>query len=182
MNRRIRQAVLKILLLREEFSAQELAEAVALIDGEEEEELLTLIKRRAPESREQGAPRSPGASLSTKGETRALQELKHTNREKYEVLREFETLIREGGTLQTLDAFRAFGKILGKDFSPGKSRKEGLARLMALLAQMDLDTIKAALARLPPNNTEEATAFHRLADKIISGACDRSPRGAVGAQ
>lgn len=181
MNRRIRQAVLKILLLKEEFSAQELAEAVALIDGGEED-ILALLKRMAPDSRDQTAPRSAGAPFSTRGETRALQDLKHTDRAKYEVLREFETLIREGGTLRTLDEFRAFGRILGKDFSPGKSRKEALARLMALLAQMDLASIRSALARLPASSAEEATAFHRLADKIISGASDRSPRGAVGAQ
>ncbi|MGH7171346.1 MAG: hypothetical protein ACRELG_13800 [Gemmataceae bacterium] len=181
MNRRIRQAMLKILLLREEFSAQELSEAVALIDGGEEN-VLALLKRIAPESPQQAAPRSPGASFSTKGETRALQELKHSDGEKYEVLRDFETLIREGSTLQTLDEFRAFGKILGKDFSPGKSRKEALARLMALLAHMDLDSIRAALNRLPASTTQEATAFHRLADKIISGASDRSPRRAVGTQ
>jgi hypothetical protein len=43
------------------------------------------------------ANRSAQAPFSTRGETRALQDLKHTDREKYEVLREFEVLIREGG-------------------------------------------------------------------------------------
>lgn len=182
MNRRVRQAVLKILLLKEEFSTQELAEAIALIDGGEDEEVLAILKSMAPEPRERVAPCSPRAQFSRRGETRVLQDLKHTNREKYEVLREFETLIREGGTLQTLDEFRAFGKILAKDFSPGKSRKEALVRLMTLLAQMDLESVRAALARLPASSVDEATAFHRLADKIISGASDRSPKGTVGTQ
>jgi hypothetical protein len=168
MNHRTRQAVLRILMLTEEFSCEELAEAVTFLGGQKEEGIFAFLKSMAPSQKRPSTPRSAGAGLNAKGETRALQELKSVDGAKYQVLREFERAIREGRVLKTLDDFRAFGTILGKDFTPGKSRKEALGRLMAVLARMDLESIRAAIAKAPARSGEE-TAFRRLANQIISG-------------
>jgi hypothetical protein len=168
-NRRTRQAALRVLLLVEEFSSEELAAAVSLIGGQEGEDLLTYLSRIAEGPRQPNGSRSKDAKLKSRGETRALQEMKRTDPAKYEILREFETLVREGEVLRSMDDFRAFGKVLGKDFMPGKSRKESIGRLMAVLAQMDLESVRAAITRVPLKTSEEESAFRRLANQIISG-------------
>jgi hypothetical protein len=179
MNPRARRAALTILLLKEEFSPTELAEAVSLISGHEGEDLLAYLSRAGSGPHGPSPPHSKGGGLNARGETRALQEVKQADAEKYVVLRDFETLIREGRVLRTLDDFRAFGIVLGKDFTPGKSRKDALGRLMAVLAKMDLESIRSAIAKAPSRSGEEENAFRRLANQIISGprnhTTDNSP-------
>jgi hypothetical protein len=174
MNRRTRQAALRVLLLVEEFSAEELAEAVSLIGGQEGEDLLAYLGRTTEGPRKPNASRSQDGKRKSHGETRALQEMKQTDPAKYEMLREFETLVREGQVLRSMDDFRAFGKVLGKDFTPGKSRKESIGRLMAVLAQMDLESIRAAIIKVPSGTSAEQSAFHRLANQIISGPANHT--------
>ena len=169
MNRKVRQAALRILLLTEEFSSDELAEALSLIGGQKDEDLGEFLKRMA--SSPKRSARTDAASASRgQGETRALQELKSIDIEKYQVLRDFENAIRERRVLRDLDEFRAFGRILGKDFTPGKSRKEALTRLMSVLAQLDVDSIRSAIAKAPLRiASDDETSFRRLANQIISG-------------
>jgi hypothetical protein len=169
INRRARQAALQILLLVEEFSTEELAAALALVGGQEGEDLLAFLARAAQCARKPNAPHHKNGKPTLRGETRALQEIKGTDPLKYGVLRDFEMLVREGQVLQTLDDFRAFGKLLGKEYSPAKSRKESVGRLMAVLSQMDLDSIRAVIARVPTKTQEEGTIFRRLANQIMSG-------------
>lgn len=179
MNSRARQAALQVLLLVEEFSPDELAAAVSLIGGREGEDLLAYLSRIAQGPRKPNAPRPKNGHPGSRGEARALQDIKLTDPAKYDVLRDFETLIREGKVLRTMDDFRAFGKVLGKDFMPGKSRKDSIGRLMAVLAQMDLESIRAAVAKAPSKTSEEESAFRRLANQIISGPQNHSPNSAL---
>lgn len=174
MNRRVRQAVLRILMLTEEFTPEELTEAVSLAGGQKEEDLLAFLKRLTSPPRRSADARSQELEFRGQRETRALQELKSVDGEKYQLLREFETAIREGKALKSLDDFRAFGKQLGKGFTAGKSRKEALGRLMAILAHMDTDSIKVAIEKMPLRSGEEEESFRRLANQIMSGSRDRT--------
>jgi hypothetical protein len=176
MNRRVRQAVMRIMLLTDEFSSEELTEAVALIGGQKDEDLLSFVKRLSPSPRRASESRS-SESHGARGESRALQDLKAVGGEKYEVLRDFERALREGSLLKTLDDFRAFGKHLEKAFTPGKSRIQALGRLMAILVTMDLDSIKTAIAKTPSRSSEGDDSYRRLANQIMSGSTDRSTEG-----
>jgi hypothetical protein len=174
MNRKVRQAALRIMLLTEEFSPDELSEAIALVGGNKDEDLGSFLTRMASSSRK--PPRSTAAdSPRGRRETRALHDLKSIDIAKYQLLRDFENSVREGRVLRDLDEFRAFGKVLSKDFSPGKSRKEALARLTALLAQLDVDAIRSAIAKLPSiSSADGENSFRRLANQIISGPRERA--------
>src|SRR5438034_2919740 len=103
MNRRVRMAVLRILVLVEEFSSEELAEAASLIGGQKEEDLLAFLSRSTTSPKRSSAPPSGESRVSKQGETQALQELKSVGGEKYQVLRDFETAIRAGSVLKTLE-------------------------------------------------------------------------------
>ncbi len=169
MNSRVRQAMLRILLLTEEFSPEELAEATSLLDDRGKDVFAFLRQKNSASKRAAPRPAS-NARMNKKGETRALQELKLTDGEKYQVLREFESSIREGKVLKTLDDFREFSTILGKDFGAAKSVKDALPHLTAVLARMDLDNMRAAIEKAPTRQGDDENAFRRLANHIISGA------------
>lgn len=175
MSRRARKAALEILLLMEEYSAEDLAEALSLMGGQKGEDILGFLARMAPVSSSRPAgPQRRGGGFSVKGETRALQDLKQSDPEKYRILSEFEVRIRQGTILPTLDDFRAFGKVLGKNFNPGKSRRLALGQLMAVLAQMELSALQAAIAKVPAGSEKSEGAYGRLAEHIIGGAPPRS--------
>ncbi len=168
MNSRVRKATLRILMLLEEFSPEELAEAVSLIHGQERD-LLAFLRRKSSSPKRVSPPNARKAMFSTKGETRALQELKRTDGEKYQILKDFETSIREGKLLRTMDEFRAFGTVLGQEIGKVKSVKDALGPLMAELASLDLNSIREAIAKVPTRQGEEEDAYRRLANQIISG-------------
>src|SRR5262249_33965212 len=134
-------------------------------------DLLAFLRRMAPAPpRSAAKPKKPAeAAMLAGGETRALQELRRTDPDKYQILKRFETRIREGSILTTLDEFRAFGEVLDKGFAPGKSRKEALGRLMALLALMDRETLETAVAKVPASAARDDDSYRRLANHIISG-------------
>jgi hypothetical protein len=179
MSRRVRQAALRIMTLLEEFAPEELAEALSLIGEGPEQDLLAFLRRIASAPPRPSRPRVARSEALSSGETRALQKVKHTDGEKYRVLSEFEGRIRGGAILTTLEDLRAFGDSLTKHFAPGKSRKEALERVMALLATMDLGAIREAIARVPPGRGGGEGAYRRLANHIISGG-HQQPSGQEG--
>jgi hypothetical protein len=171
VNNKSRMAALEIQLLVEKYSAEELAQALAIIGAHEGEDLESFIARVASPSIRPGVPSTRGRSgLSTRGRTSALQQLRNSAPEKYRVLSEFESRIREGGILATLDEFREFGKVLGKDFGPVKSRKQALGQVMRLLAQLEFPAIEAAIAKAPRGPSRSEGGYGRLANHLISGA------------
>src|SRR5262249_12036478 len=105
-----------------------------------------------------------------------LQAIWETESEKYQILTVFEEQILNRTILPTLDDFRKVGQRFDKLFSPGRSRKEALKRLMALLVPLDLDTIRTGIASVPQRRSEE-NAYLRLANYIISGGKQASPAG-----
>ena len=149
---------------------------ISLVGGEKGDDILAHLAGVGQASRK---PNGSRHKLSTRGETQALQGIKETDPAKYNLLRNFEALVREGKALQALDDFRAFGKLLGKDFLPGKSRKESIGRLMVVPAQLDSDPIRAALATMPPKTNEEDTPIRRWANQIMSGPPNPRPSGTL---
>jgi hypothetical protein len=173
MSGKVRQAVLRILLLTQEFTREELAEAATLISGQPEEDLLAFLERLERTPHKTANARPIKSKATTNGESRALQGLKSVDEEKYQILRDLEIAIREGAVLAALDEFRAFARTIAKNFNPGKSRKEALGRLMALLVPMDTASIREFIAKIPPKATETDNSFRQLANQILSGTDKR---------
>lgn len=176
MNSHARQAALRIQLLIEEFSADELIEAISFLGGQKGEDLFSFLKSKSAKRSSKaisGSREGPAQKLAT--EPRVLREIKDIEPAKYQVLSEFNARAAQGRFLRTLSDFRIFGKVVGKEFAPGKSRKEALNRLLALLVKMDLASIQAAIARLPETDVDDESAFQKLADHIITGGQSRVP-------
>ncbi|NMB74976.1 MAG: hypothetical protein GYA21_07585 [Myxococcales bacterium] len=174
MKNRSRKAALEIRLLLEEYTADELNEALALIGGQTEEDLGAFLKRVAATSSEERPQRRRG-SPSTRGETKALQLLKETDPEKYLILSELEQKIRAGAVLPTLDDIKSYGNVLWKDYRPAKSRKDALVQLISMLSKLDMTALRAAIAKIPVGRTSGEGDFGRLAEHIITGGTPRSP-------
>jgi hypothetical protein len=166
---RSRQAMLRILLLLEEFSREELREAAALVKNPKVHELYELIGVDRVSSK--GSSHSKALEM-TRGETVALKEIRMTDPEKYATLRAFENSIREGKVLRTLDQFRSLGTLLGKDFDPGKSRKEAISHLISFLVSKDINYIKTIISKAPAKSEvpNGEGSFRRLANQLISGS------------
>jgi len=171
---RTRQAALRIALLLEEFSDVELADGVALLGGKTGDDLLsflttnsTAVSRRNPE---RGVKRRPSQGAHS------VAALRSSNPAKFELLRQFESRLRDGTILESLESVRAFGKSIRKDFDAGKSRKDAVSHVIALLAEMETDVVRSIVdqANVPRSS---GGAFQRLADQIIRG---RSGGPAVG--
>ena len=145
MKSRVKLAVLKILLLREEFSANELSEAVDLISNGKTEALLAwLTGGRGPESRQT----TKSVKRIDKQQSKAVIELSDKEPELYVLLRDLDGLLRKGVLLPRLEDVRRLGGELKKDFEAGKSRKAAVPRLMDVLANEPLDRVRGLAKRL----------------------------------
>jgi hypothetical protein len=167
MNSRVRQAALRIMLLLEEFSAEELAEALALLGKGDERDLPTFLSRLANTSGQRRSGRNGGRGV-TPGETKCLQDLKETDPEKYRVLHAFDVQVREGSVLPTLADVRTFGQSLTKTFGPVKSRREGVDHLLVELSALDLNSVRAAIKRALPTPDDATSGLNRFANQLLS--------------
>lgn len=168
MNKRVRQAALKLMLLQEEFTMAELDEAAALITNGEAESLIEFLS--AKRSKRQGRCESKQNGI---GVSRSVRELKESDPERYQLLAEFESMLREETILPTLEELRKVGVSASKEFQPAKSRKETISRLMAILGAMPIDTLREKLGKV----IDDSKAAHRsddsyrnLARYLISGS------------
>ncbi len=174
MSGRARETMLRIRTLIDDLSPAELAEAINLLQVRQKQVLS--VRAKNPSARRGRKGGAESSDLSKKGESRVLQQLKLEDEEKYQVLRDFETSVREGVLLKTLDDFRSFGTVLGKKFGPVKSVKDALPKVMGALATMDLDNIKSAIEKAATRNSNDENAFRRLANRIISGRSNITSR------
>jgi hypothetical protein len=155
----------------EEFSPQELSEAIVLLGGQPEEHLAHFLDRIKLNT---AGPQPSLKSRSGRGTRSAhtLDAIRETEPEKYQLLRVFETQLLEGERLRTLHDVRSFGQMLDKEFDPGKSRHDGIGRLLKKLAELGLDELREVIRRAPASNVEESEAYLRLSRHIISGGKD----------
>jgi hypothetical protein len=165
--RRARQAALRIQLILEEFTKDELASGLALIDTARDDDLFKFLSRKSARPYP-GPPTSESASHPNR--KFVLSSLKQLEPEKYSIIRDFEKALRDGSILSTLGDCRSFGRGLSKEFDAGKSRKDCIARLVAALSVMTIDEVRAAISRGSSYNERDgAEAFRQLAAHIITG-------------
>lgn len=170
MNKRVRQAALELMLLQEKFTKKELNDAVALVSNGENESLIELLSAQpatAPSER-----RKPKGQ-SKNGLSRAVQDLKDTDPQRYELLAEFEGMLRRETILPTLEDVRKVGMALSKSFQAGKSRKETISRLMTVLVPMPLEVLRKKLCKIIDESqsaSNDDNSYQRLASFLINGS------------
>lgn len=176
MTSRIKQLALKILLLKEEFSEKEISEAVALLrDYGTQSAIIEYLAREQPEERPRERPKPTSKPLDH-GQSKAVTELAEKDEEKFKILSEFDSLLRKEKILPTAEDIRQLGNSISKDFPKVKSRKDGVIKLVKLLAEKSPNEVReilqACLAEL--TQSQDTSEYQQLANFIISGSSDRN--------
>lgn len=162
---------LRIAAIHEEFSEREIVEAVKLLEAQGSTS--ALLDYLANSRREADAKRRfHRKSKSIEDQrSKAVMALEGKDPDKFQVLSEFDALLRKSSVLPEVDDIRRFGERLSKSFSPRSSRRESIGKLMALLAERPLDEIREAVkSTLSTARADERDSdYQRLAQFIITG-------------
>jgi len=170
MNSNTRKAILKILLLKEDHTQKELSEAVKFISSNSETDVLKYLAGNKLSSR---SKKSSVKNIEDQT-SKAVIELKGKDEEKYQLLKSFDLLVRQGELLPRLDAIKQLGARLDKGFEAGKSRKEGVPRLMRLLVNVPMVELKNIITEVTDESGKESSEYAELANYLIHGKTDTS--------
>jgi hypothetical protein len=165
MKSNTRRAILKILLLGEDFTRQELQEAALFLSNNKTDDIISFLASGGGKTQKQSAPQS--ASLDK--ESKAVSELKDKDAEKYELLREFESLLNRGELLNRLDSIKKLGGLYNKQFEGGKTRKEAIPRLMAVLAKIPIGDLRVVIKEVVDESGAKGGDYAALANYLIFG-------------
>lgn len=167
MKKRVRQALLRIRLLQEEFSKKELADAVEILSEGDAEHLLDYLKTK----KSTGNTNADKSSRPlAKRSSRVVEELRSKDPERHAILAEFESMLQQGMLLPTMSDLRRLGTTVSKDFQAGKSRKETILRLMRVLAPMPLEPMKRMIREVTDQQggaPEADSSYGRLARYLM---------------
>ena len=168
MKSKIKQAVLKLMLLQEEFTENELKEAINYINDNKKSPLNNLFNK-VPGSNIK-KDRSPSKSFDEQ-ESKVIQDIKNSEPEKYRVLSDFDSLIRKGAILTSHDEIKTLASKLSKEFPKTRSRKESVPKLMALFVKLEISNIKSLIEEIikTSNSSNNESEYQRLAQFIIQG-------------
>lgn len=169
MKERVRQAVVKLTLLQDEFTRSELDEAVSFLSNHETHDVIEYFTKA-----ESIADTSNGQSPAkdTDRPSKIVRDLAISDPEHYRDLSEFESMVRAGDLLPSFHEIKRLGMSISKSFKPAKSRRDTIPRLMALLAQMPFDKMKETIrmekerAKL---SDKDGSSYARLAEYLIGG-------------
>jgi len=172
MSDRIRKAALWLALLREEFSAAELTAATALLDR---------VSDPLRVGGEVPKPRATSSALrgmsGTKRPSKLLEGIREVDPKKYETLIQLEAVLKSGSVLPTVREIGSIGMRFDKTFTPGKSRRDAVSRLLRLLITRDTAEL-AAFAEQLETGTQERDApdgYLKLARFIIGTTTHSDP-------
>jgi len=169
MNKKTRRAILKILLLQEEFSKKELDEAVRFLSDNTEKDIIKFLSIQAKENKVSSKSQTSFSEQTSK----AVLSLKGKDQEKYEILRNFDSLLRKGELLSRLDSIKKFGAQFSKEFDAGKSRAEAIPKLISLLSDLDIDELKLIIKDVLDESGKESSEYAELANFLIKGRIEK---------
>lgn len=172
MNSKVLQIALRISLIKEEFSETEIQEATRLLEdqGTASNLLAYLAGRNTTDHAK--TRRSKRKTKPLNGQrSKVVTELEEKEPEKFQLLSEFDSLIREGKVLPELDDIKRLGEQLSKDFAPKNSRRDAISKLMGLIAKRPIDEIRTIVGKtLSVANWEnKGNEYNELARFIMTG-------------
>lgn len=164
---------LRIAAISQEFSESEIQRAIGLLEQQGFGSWSSLLTYVAENSKQSSKRAKTARKVKPIGEQRskAVIELERKDPEKFQVLSEFDSLLRKGSVLPAQDDVRKLGERLSKEYASRSSRRESISKLMALLADRPLDEIRELLrVSLLSSGVDEADGdYQRLAQFIITG-------------
>lgn len=167
---RIKQAILKLLTIKEEFTDKELSEAAKFISENESDDIIInwLIKNEPTKQKMDNMKKKSTIEVPSK----FILELKDSSPEKYEILKRLEVLAKKGLIFKELEGIRKIGTELSKDFDTKKPRKDAISELIFLLSQKSLPDLKALAEQImkePSSNDKPDSDYQQLATFLIHG-------------
>lgn len=165
MKQNVKKAVLKILLLQTEFTKKELSEAVEFISDKTENDILSLLADKKNKKK----PSPEKGNAITDQMSKAVSDLKTVDYEKYQLLKIFDQHLRNNELLPRLDSIKKLGASFSKEFVSGKSRKDTIPKLMALLAEVSIEELKHTITNILNESGHENSEYADLANYIIHG-------------
>lgn len=140
---RTRALALRIALLLEEYSQDEIAAAIRLLKSHADvSSLLSFMKDPSPKKEKLSGKRVRAVEAPA---SKVLLQLRDVEPRKYELLREFEAMLRAGTALPTFDDLKRFGERISKEFVLRKSRNESINPLLLVLLSRPVEEIEELL-------------------------------------
>lgn len=169
MNKRVLQIALKISLIEEEFSQQEIADAIKLLEKCNSSEVLLeyLAKSRRESASSNKETRSKNQS-DDQELSKILKNLEHENPKKYKILSTFLNLVRRKKILPALTDIEDLGKILDENFTSSNSRPEGIKKLIAVMTKRPIEEVEVITNKITSGMSLDGS-YQDLAKFIIKG-------------
>ena len=123
MNSRLSSLTQRITAIKKEFSKREIESAVKLLEKEDSASPLLPYLSNNTSGKRRAKSRRTKKSIQDQ-RSKAVMRLEHLDPDKYRVLSEFDSLLREGSVLPTVNDIRRLGESLTKDFTTRSSRRD----------------------------------------------------------
>jgi hypothetical protein len=179
MKSRVSLLAQRITAIREEFSESEIQSALKRLEKQD-----SASQVRAPLGSVKKTSRLRPTSHRRKKKTtqdqrsKAVIRLEHQDPEKYRVLFELDSLLRNGSVLPRVNDITRLGESLTKDFTSRGSRRDSISKLMTVLASRSFDEISTVVNAVLSNRElqNDESDYQRLARFIITGKASHSAR------
>lgn len=171
MRERALLLALRLAEICEEFSESEIQSAKRILEEHGvASSLLTCVAKRTKQPRLTHKRAAKGKRIDEQ-RSKAIIEIEQSDPEKYQVLAEFDNLLRKGRVFPTQDEVRKLGEKLSKEYTAKNSRRESISRLMTLMVKLPLNEIRDLLKMsLSESKVDEGEGdYQRLAQFLITG-------------
>jgi hypothetical protein len=177
MRDKVSLIALRIAALMEEFSEEDISKAVRLLEERDSPSslLMYLAGNKKASITKSKATRKNSKPIEEQ-RSKAVLDLETKDPQKFQVLSEFDSLLRKSLVLSEVDDIRRLGERISKDFSARGSRREFISRLMAVLASKNIEEIRdvVSTALSSVKEGEKDSDYQRLAQFIITGKTRQS--------
>lgn len=158
MNKKERQALLKILLVREELTDKEFNNVIDFI--------------RAELSEGQDTEKTVKKQFSYKKKSRdsitaLIMSLKDTDNEKYQRINGLYKLMQDGSILKTVSEARKFGDLLGLKNTSNQSKSDVVYNIVEALVGMESKAVAQMISKMEMTTDKHDESYHRLSEFII---------------
>jgi len=158
MNKKERQALLKILLVREELTDKEFNNVIEFIRAE-------LIEGQDTEKTVKKQFSSKKKNRDTI--TTLIMSLKDTDNEKYQRINGLYKLMQDGSILKTVSEARKFGDLLGLKNTNSQSKSDIVYNIVEALIGMESKAVAQMISKMETTTDKHDESYHRLSEFII---------------
>ncbi|MEB3278162.1 MAG: hypothetical protein VKK42_04480 [Lyngbya sp.] len=175
VNNKVIQLALKISLLEVEYSQDEIALAIELLEENNlPSELLSYLGKNLPLSQSNKTVKKSTKTASSKkgidkNKLKSLTELENRDPDKYQILLDFCDSVLMEEALPSLSEMRRLGNFLSNNFSPAKTKQATLDIIIQLLAERSLEEIKAIINDTISSHKNKSNSYLNLATYLIEG-------------